>query len=215
MTIEGATGVVLRTRLYTDTSLIVHWLTPEFGRIATIAKGARRPKSAFRGKLDLFYEAEFSFHRSRRSDLHTLREVVVREAREGIRRDYDRLCQAAYGALLVEQVSETETPLPGLYALLCELLANLDAHEARPALVLAFEVKVLTELGLAPEPSGMGLGAEARLGLGRLGGLPFEEGGGDLAAGVVKELGQVLGRFIEYHLDRVPRGRAEALGAVH
>src|SRR6185312_16938283 len=71
---ERATGIILRTRLLTDTSLIVHWLTPDCGRIATAAKGARRPKSPFRGKLDLFFEADFSFARSRRSELHILRE---------------------------------------------------------------------------------------------------------------------------------------------
>ena len=71
--IETATGLILRTRPLTETSLIIHWLTPTFGRLATVAKGARRPKSPFLGRLDLFYEADFSFSRSRRSDLHILR----------------------------------------------------------------------------------------------------------------------------------------------
>ena len=36
---EGrATGIVLRVRPYSDTSLIVHWLTGEHGRIATMAR---------------------------------------------------------------------------------------------------------------------------------------------------------------------------------
>ncbi len=73
--IETATGIILRTRPLTETSLILHWLTPDFGRLATVAKGARRPKSPFAGRLDLFYAADFSFSRSRSSDLHNLREV--------------------------------------------------------------------------------------------------------------------------------------------
>jgi len=60
---ENTIGLILRTRPLTDTSLIVHWLTPEFGRLATVAKGARRPKSPFAGKLDLFYLADLSFQR--------------------------------------------------------------------------------------------------------------------------------------------------------
>ena len=79
MSLERATGIVLRTRLLTETSLIVHWLTAEQGRLATVAKGALRPKSPLRGKLDLFYVAEFTFQRSRRSTLHTLREVALRD----------------------------------------------------------------------------------------------------------------------------------------
>jgi DNA repair protein RecO (recombination protein O) len=85
--IETATGLILRTRPLTETSLIVHWLTPELGRIATVAKGARRTKSPFAGKLDLFYAADFSFSRSRRSDLHTLREVKLNETHGAIRAD--------------------------------------------------------------------------------------------------------------------------------
>ena len=34
--------MILRTRPLTETSLIVHWLTRDFGRISTVAKGARR-----------------------------------------------------------------------------------------------------------------------------------------------------------------------------
>jgi DNA repair protein RecO (recombination protein O) len=52
--IETATGLIFRTRSLTETSLIVQWLTPHLGRLATVAKGARRVKSPFHGKLDLF-----------------------------------------------------------------------------------------------------------------------------------------------------------------
>ncbi|SVC52518.1 uncharacterized protein METZ01_LOCUS305372, partial [marine metagenome] len=43
--------MVLRVFPLTETSLVVHWLSPEAGRIGTVAKGARRAKSPFRGKL--------------------------------------------------------------------------------------------------------------------------------------------------------------------
>ena len=71
--IETATGLILRTRPLTETSLIVNWLTPDAGRIATVAKGARRTKSPFLGGLDLFYLADFSFSRSRRSPVSRAR----------------------------------------------------------------------------------------------------------------------------------------------
>src|SRR5882757_3004332 len=116
---ENATGVILRTRPLTDTSLIVNWLTQEQGRVATVAKGARRAKSPFAGKLDLFYVADFSFTRSRRSELHNLREVSLRETHGAIRQDMSRLQQAAYAAGFVEQATETDTPLPEIYQLLC------------------------------------------------------------------------------------------------
>src|SRR5258708_15615839 len=100
--VETALGLVLRTRPLTETSLIVHWLTADLGRLATVAKGARGPKSTFRGKLDLFYLADFSFSRSRTSDLHNLREVSLRKTHEFLRQEMAYLQQAAYCANLIE-----------------------------------------------------------------------------------------------------------------
>src|SRR5271154_3974949 len=123
--IESAHGIILRTRLLTETSLIVHWLTPESGRIATVAKGARRAKSPFLGKLDLFYEADFAFARSRKTDLHTLREINLRETNKHLRDDILKLHRAAYAVALIEQVTETETPLPAVFNLLRDFLKLL------------------------------------------------------------------------------------------
>ena len=63
---------------WSETSLIVTWLTERFGTVRTVARGARRPKSEFAGMLDLFYGADIAFSFSRKGDLHTLREVSVR-----------------------------------------------------------------------------------------------------------------------------------------
>jgi DNA repair protein RecO (recombination protein O) len=147
---ERTTGLILRTRPLTETSLIVHWLTPDFGRIATVARGARRPKSPFRGKLDLFYLCEFSFVRSRRSELHTLREVTLRETHSALRKDLGWLEQASYAAALIEQTTETETPLEGFYKLYSEFLMALVTHPPQAQTVFAFELKLLAELGLQP-----------------------------------------------------------------
>jgi DNA repair protein RecO (recombination protein O) len=125
--IETAAGLVLRTRPLTETSLIVHWLTPTLGRLATVAKGARRANSPLRGKLDLFYLADFSFSRSRRSELHTLCEVSLRQTHSGLREDLGLLQQACYCAALVEQSTEMETPLGGVFELMMGLLGLLVA----------------------------------------------------------------------------------------
>ena len=147
---ERTSGLILRTRPLTETSLIVSWLTPDLGRLATVAKGARRPKSPFRGKLDLFYLADFSFARSRRSELHILREVSLRETRDALRHELAYLQQAAYCTSLIEQTTETETPLPSIYQLLNGFLAQLTLDPPQARTVLAFEIKLLNELGLQP-----------------------------------------------------------------
>src|SRR5437870_10054846 len=149
--IETATGLVLRTRPLTETSLIVQWLTPSLGRIATVAKGARRAKSPFRGKLDLFYLADFSFNRSRRSELHTLCEVGLRETHAALRQELGYLQQASYCAALIEQVTETETPLPAVFELMIGFLEHLPGRLPEPQTIFAFELKLLNELGLKPD----------------------------------------------------------------
>src|SRR5436189_490120 len=143
--VERSQGLILRTRQLTETSLIFHSLTPDAGRIATVAKGARRPNSPFRGQLDLFYLADFSFSRSRRSDLHTLREVLLRETHTALREQLASLQQACYCAALIEQTTETETPLPTVFKLLAGLLDHLPEHPPRLLTIFAFEMKLLAE----------------------------------------------------------------------
>src|SRR5579872_1861426 len=138
--IETSPGLILRTRPLTDTSLIVHWLTPEFGRLATVAKGARRPKSPFAGKLDLFYLADFSFQRSRRSELHALREVSLKETHAAIRQELEYVQQASYCAALIEQTTEMDTPIPEIFSLMAGLLKNLTKQPPLPQTVFAFEI---------------------------------------------------------------------------
>lgn len=149
--IENTTGLVMRTRPLTETSLIVHWLTPELGRLATVAKGARRPQSPFRGKLDLFYLADFSFSRSRRSELHALREVRLQETHAALRLDLEHLRQAARAVALIERHTETETPLPEFYLLMRSFLLHLIQQPASAHSLITFELKLLAELGLAPD----------------------------------------------------------------
>ncbi len=209
---ERAAGIILRMRPLTETSLIVHWLTQDLGRIATVAKGARRPKSPFRGKLDLFHVADFSLARSRRSDLHTLREVSLRATHEVLRHDLAKLQQAAYCATLIEQATETETPLPEIHALFADLLGHLTQHPARMHGVLAFELKLLAELGL--EPVFTEAGAGTRHLLQRLLADPWTDIGQlNPQAAELDGARRFLHGFLIYNLGRIPAGRNAALSS--
>ena len=210
---ERASGIILRTRPLTETSVIVMWLTRECGRISTVAKGARRPKSPFVGKLDLFYEAEFSFARSRRSELHTLREVALRETHRPLREDIHWLTQAAYFGVLIELATETETPIPESYDLFRAAIGALLDHSPDPKFTLAFELKLLALLGfeLDQKQPGMSAGLRAALRL-------LQEGGWEeigrlrLSPSQQKEGNLVLMRAIANSLEKLPAQRAAASG---
>ncbi|MGD0413603.1 MAG: DNA repair protein RecO [Verrucomicrobiota bacterium] len=213
MNSERATGVVLRTRPLTDTSLIVHWLTGSLGRLATVAKGARRSRSPFRGQLDLFYLADLSFARSRHSELHTLREVKLLETHPGLRRDLALLQQASYCALLIEQTTETEAPLDALFNQFSSLLRALPTQPARPQTIFAFEMKLLDGLGLKPNLAETKLSAGARQILERMAELEWDAVFRlRLSAAQAEEIRQFLHGFLIYHLERIPAGRRAALG---
>jgi DNA repair protein RecO (recombination protein O) len=209
--IESATGLILRTRPLTETSLIVNWLTLDQGRISTVAKGARRPKSPFAGKLDLFYRADFSFARSRRSELHTLREVSLCETHPSLRTDLNYLQQAAYCANLLEQATERDTPLPAIFHLLCGLLEHLPRQSPQSQTIFAFELKLLQELGLAPDQDKHKFtpGAKQIANVLLAGDWPAIARL-KLSDAQTTELRRFLHGFLIFHLGKIPKGRLSA-----
>jgi DNA repair protein RecO (recombination protein O) len=213
---ESASGIILRTRPLTETSLIVHWLTPNLGRVATVAKGARRAKSPFAGKLDLFYVADFSFSRSRRSELHNLREVKLHETHGAIREDILKLQQAAYAAAFLEQATETESPLPEIFGLVRGFLKLLCEEPPQPQNIFALELKLLHELGLEPDLDESRLTPGAKKIVQNFLAGDWNSGSRlKLSAAQIAELRQFLHGFLIFHLGRLPRGRAAAVAGEH
>ena len=209
---EKANGIILRVRPLTDSSLIIHWLTQEHGRLGTVAKGARRPKSAMRGKLDLLFEADFSFRRSRQSDLHTLREVQPLANHPKLRLDIKRLQLLAYATRLIERATEPENALPGIHAIFKTLLNHLENNPARPALTYALEIKTLNELGLTPPLDNHNLDKGTCLLMEQLAVLNWDT---IITLAPTRaqatSAGRFLGNFIQHHLEFIPKGRDQLL----
>ncbi len=131
--------------------MIIHWCCGDAGIIKTVAKGARRPKSPFVGKLDLFFECEIEIHHAKRGDLHILKDLVVEKNRLGIRKTYGQTLGASYFVKLVELVSEPENELPVVADLLDRALDYLTENQPDRRAVLFFEKKLAEELGIGEE----------------------------------------------------------------
>lgn len=71
MSIERASGYVLHTRPFRDTSLLVDGFTAEQGRVSLNAKGAKRNKSPWRGLLQPFQRLQWEWFG--KGDLKTLK----------------------------------------------------------------------------------------------------------------------------------------------
>jgi len=146
--VKSTAAILLRKRKFSDTSLIVSWCTESLGCIQTVAKGARRAKSPFAGRLDLFFEAEIQIAPSHKSNLHTLTEVALRKTFGGIRADYLRLQTAAYFVELIEICTERDHREPELFALLRRAFGYLDANNPNARAVAHFETELARIAGV-------------------------------------------------------------------
>ena len=149
---EHATpAILLKKTPWSETSLIVTWLTSEHGTIRTVARGARGPRSAFAGKLDLFYQGEIAFALSRKGDLHTLREVTVVQAFDAAKAGHAGFYLAAYFAELAGQVAPTMHPAAEITDLLRRALDFLQRSAASEKVLTHFERELCRILGIHDE----------------------------------------------------------------
>jgi DNA repair protein RecO (recombination protein O) len=149
-------AVVLRSMRYGEADRILHLYTPGRGRVSAIAKGVRRARSRFGGRLEPFFRLHIELHEGR-SELLTVTGAQTIDGHARLRGDARALDAAARACDAVGRLFETSEPHPGVFNLLCRQLALLDAQaggegvrEVRAG-ALAFRLKLLLAAGLAPQ----------------------------------------------------------------
>ncbi len=150
---QHSPAILIRRRAWGDTSWITTWLTLEHGKVSTMARGARRPGSPFAGKLDLFYIAEISYISSRKSSLHTLKEVQVLEPFDASRLSCANIFLCGYFAELTELVTEPGSPVVGIFDLLKRAITHLKDKPASLRALEHFERELGRGLGVHDETS--------------------------------------------------------------
>jgi DNA repair protein RecO (recombination protein O) len=159
-------AVVLRSIRFGEADRIVHLYTPHRGRLGAIAKGARRARSRFGGRLEPFFRLELILHEGR-SELLTVTGAETITGHPRLRTDARALDAAARACDAVARLFDTDEAHPAVYNLLCHELALLDARAGAPGAAdagagapgaahaihanqLAFRLKLLLAAGLAP-----------------------------------------------------------------
>jgi DNA repair protein RecO (recombination protein O) len=144
-------AIVLRSLRYGEADRILHMYTPGRGRIGAIAKGVRRTRSRFGGRLEPFSRVRLVCHEGR-GELLTITGAETLDAHAGLRDAAATLDSAARACDAVARVFETEEPHPAVYNLLANQLALLagDRAQATHANALAFRLKLLVSAGLTP-----------------------------------------------------------------
>ena len=145
-------AIVLRSMRYGEADRILHIYTPHRGRVSAIAKGVRRTRSRFGGRLEPFFRVRLVLHEGR-SELLTVTSAETVDGYPRLRSDAAALDTAARAGDAVNRLFEHAEPHPPVFNLLCNELALLDADPARatPANQLAFRLKLLVAAGFAPQ----------------------------------------------------------------
>jgi len=152
-------AIVLRSMRYGEADRILHLYTPGRGRIGAIAKGVRRARSRFGGRLEPFFRLNIGLHEGR-GELLTVTGAQTVDGHARLRADRRALDAAARACDAVGRLFETSEPHPAVFNLLCRQLALLDEQaegerRRRPSAAwpgaLAFRLKLLLAAGLAPQ----------------------------------------------------------------
>jgi DNA repair protein RecO (recombination protein O) len=134
---------VLHTYPYRETSVIVEVFSLHAGRVALIAKGAKRPRSAMRGQLLSFQPLELCWFG--KSEPRTLRSVEWRGGLSMLR-GLALLCGFYMNELLLKLLPR-EDPHEALFDAYTQALHSMSEGTDLPPILRRFELVLLRELG--------------------------------------------------------------------
>jgi DNA repair protein RecO (recombination protein O) len=138
-------GFVLHSYPYKETSLIVDVFSRDYGRVALMAKGAKRPHSKLRGVLQTFQPLSVGW--SGKSEVRTLTTAewiggLVPLEKSAL------LCGFYLNELLVKLLARDD-PHPALFDHYVSTLNQLAHDEPAPIVLRKFERALLKETGVA------------------------------------------------------------------
>ena len=98
-------ALVLRVLEFGESDRIVHLLTPEWGRVTAMAKGAKRSRKRFAGTLDLFHRLQVQLERRRPTSMVRLEHTRLLDSHQALRTDPRRFALASYLTELLDRLA--------------------------------------------------------------------------------------------------------------
>ena len=141
-------AVVVRLVEYGEADRVATLLTSTMGKVAVLARGARRSRRRFVG-LTLFACGEARLVEGR-GELWRLDDFEVAIGFPHLSLDVARVAHAAYVCELLRELAPPHQAEPGLFDLLLRMLRLLDGDGASATRLRWFEIQLLGRLGLAP-----------------------------------------------------------------
>ena len=142
-------GIVLRATATKEADYILNILTDSLGRIAVVARGARRKSSRIAAGCELLAFSELTLYQ--RGNWYYLDEASTISLFDGVRQDIELLSLASYFAEMTECVTAEDESAPEVLSLLLNALYALSELKKPQRLVkAAFELKLLALSGYEP-----------------------------------------------------------------
>src|SRR2546425_756863 len=116
MPVYKAEGIVIRRGNLGEADRLVTLLCRDQGKVTAAAKGARKPKSRFAGRLELFSHVRVLLAVGRTLDV--VSQVEVATAFAALRENLDRLAYAALTVELADRATADREPAPDLFRVL-------------------------------------------------------------------------------------------------
>lgn len=147
-------AIVLRSIRYGEADRILHLYSAQRGRIGAIAKGARRPKSRFGGRLEPFFRLDLLLHEGR-GELLTVTQASTVDGYPRLRSSGTALTAGARACDAMLRLLDSAEPNLPAYNLLCRYLSLLDDPAAPGGaalpVALSFRLKLAMAAGFSPE----------------------------------------------------------------
>jgi DNA repair protein RecO (recombination protein O) len=147
-------AIVLRSIRYGEADRILHLYSRGRGRLGAIAKGARKPRSRFGGRLEPFFRLDLVLHEGR-GDLLTVTSAATVDGYPTLRSSGPALGAGARACDAVLRLLDSAEANEPAYNLLCRYLALLDdpsqPRAASLEVALSFRLKLALVAGFVPE----------------------------------------------------------------
>lgn len=152
---EHTAAVLLRSIAYGEADRIVTLLTESRGKVALMARGARKSAKRFAGALEPYalVEAEIALGRG---DVGRLAQARVLRAFPAVLGDLERMSVAAAGLELVREATPEREPDARLLPTIERFFEVVSATPPRDEVRIAFSLRVLALVGLTPNLASCG-----------------------------------------------------------
>lgn len=146
--LEKLEGVVIRTQDYGETHKIVTLLTGKMGKIAVIARGAKKPKSRMSAVSQTFIQGEYLIQTGR--GLGVMQQGEVIQSHRKIREDLFKTAYASYLAELADKLTDEKTPNAFIYKEFVLSLQAIEKDKDQEVIAMMFEMKLYDAAGFSP-----------------------------------------------------------------